>query len=100
MNETKDQIKQLFDRIPRRHTPDNVKEMYSLLDSYEDLLKNIEGDARFEDSSIVLRFDIGDLWGHGQGAHGGYGAVVPDFELRRDKVRLRGDHLGGIGAVS
>jgi hypothetical protein len=37
----------LFDRIPRRHTPDNVKEIYSILDDYEDLLKTMENDDRY-----------------------------------------------------
>ncbi|MGZ5253901.1 MAG: hypothetical protein ACXWV4_06000 [Flavitalea sp.] len=48
MNEIKEKIKQLFDRIPRRHTSDNVKEIYSILDSYEDLLKDMEADVRYE----------------------------------------------------
>ncbi len=54
MNEIKDKIKELFDRIPRRHTTDNVKEMYSLLDAYEDLLKSMEADDRYEKQ--VVRF--------------------------------------------
>jgi hypothetical protein len=57
MNEIKEHIKQLFDRIPRRHTSDNIKEMYSILDSYEDLLKDIEGDARFE-KQVVPFFEV------------------------------------------
>ena len=48
MNEIKEKIKDLFDRIPRRHTTDNVKEMYSILDAYEDLLKSMEADDRYE----------------------------------------------------
>jgi len=48
MNETEVKIKELFDRIPRRHTTDNVKEIYSILDAYEDLLKNMEEDDRYE----------------------------------------------------
>ncbi|MDB5206029.1 MAG: hypothetical protein JWR72_1104 [Flavisolibacter sp.] len=48
MNEPKEQLKELFDRIPRRHTAENVKEIYSLLDAYEDLLKTMETDARYE----------------------------------------------------
>jgi ElaB/YqjD/DUF883 family membrane-anchored ribosome-binding protein len=54
MNEIKEKIKELFDRIPRRHTADNVKEMYSLLDAYEDLLKSMEADERYEKQ--VARF--------------------------------------------
>jgi hypothetical protein len=48
MIEIKAKIKELFDRIPRRHTTDNVKEMYSILDAYEDLLTSMEADGRYE----------------------------------------------------
>jgi hypothetical protein len=48
MNEINKNLKALFDRIPRRHTADNVKEMYSILDAYEDLLKTLEADERYE----------------------------------------------------
>ena len=48
MNEIKEKMKELFDRIPRRHSADNVKEMYSILDEYEDLLKSMEADHRYE----------------------------------------------------
>lgn len=48
MKEIKEKISQLFHRIPRRHTSDNVKEIYNILDSYEDLLKEIEADSQYE----------------------------------------------------
>ena len=48
MNEIGQKLKELFLRIPRRHTADNVKEMYSILDAYEDLLKTMEADDRYE----------------------------------------------------
>lgn len=48
MDEFKENIKELFDRIPRRHNADNVKEIYSILDAYEDLLKDIEANDRYE----------------------------------------------------
>ena len=48
MIEIKERIKELFARIPRRHTADNVKEMYGILDEYEDLLKSMEADDRYE----------------------------------------------------
>jgi len=48
MNEVEKNLRALFDRIPRRHTADNVKEMYSILDAYEELLKTIEADERYE----------------------------------------------------
>lgn len=48
MNEIGDKLRALFHRIPRRHTADNVKEMYSLLDEYEDVLKEMETDDRYQ----------------------------------------------------
>lgn len=54
MNETGDKLRELFHRIPRRHTADNVKEMYSILDAYEDVLKEMETDDRYQKQ--VARF--------------------------------------------
>jgi flavodoxin len=48
MNEIKEKIKELFGRVPRRHTADNVKEMYSILNAYEELLMSIETDDQYE----------------------------------------------------
>lgn len=48
MNEIEKKLGELFRRIPRRHTADNVKEMYSILDLYEDVLKTMETDERYE----------------------------------------------------
>jgi hypothetical protein len=47
MNEINKQLKDLFDRIPRRHTADNVKEIYHIVDEYEDLLKELEADEQY-----------------------------------------------------
>lgn len=47
MNEINEQLRDLFNRIPRRHTADNVKEIYSILDAYEDLLMTMEADPRY-----------------------------------------------------
>jgi hypothetical protein len=54
MNEISNQLRALFSRIPRRHTADNVKEMYSILDAYEDLLKELEADERHEKQAAHL----------------------------------------------
>jgi hypothetical protein len=48
MNEIKKKVKELFGRVPRRHTADNVKEMYGILDAYEELLMSIETDDQYE----------------------------------------------------
>lgn len=45
MNE---QISELYDRVPRRHTAENVKEIYSILDAYEELLQTLEANADYE----------------------------------------------------
>ena len=54
MNEIHENLKDLFNRIPRRHTADNVKEMYSILDAYEDLLKEMEADQQYEQQVAPL----------------------------------------------
>lgn len=54
MNEIHENLKDLFNRIPRRHTADNVKEIYSILDAYEDLLKEMEADKRYEQQVVPL----------------------------------------------
>ncbi|HZH01975.1 MAG TPA: hypothetical protein VEY32_12880 [Flavisolibacter sp.] len=48
MNENTEQLRSLFQRIPRRHTADNVKEINNILEAYEDLLQNLEADNRYE----------------------------------------------------
>ena len=54
MNEFNEKMQQLFNRIPRRHSVENVKEMYNLLDDYEELLLSMEADVRYEKQ--VARF--------------------------------------------
>jgi hypothetical protein len=48
MNETAGKITDLLQRVPRRHTAENVKEFYSILDDYEDLLKEVEANQQYE----------------------------------------------------
>lgn len=54
MNEAHEKLQDLYNRIPRRHTADNVKEIYSLLDEYEDVLKEMESDERYGASVAPL----------------------------------------------
>ena len=54
MNEAHHKLKELFNRIPRRHTADNVKEMYSILDAYEDLLREMEAAPQYEKKAARL----------------------------------------------
>lgn len=47
MATTHETLRDIFNRIPRRHTADNVKEIYGLLDEYEDVLKEMEADEKY-----------------------------------------------------
>jgi hypothetical protein len=56
MNNISVQLNQLFERIPRRHSSDNVKEIYNILDEYEDMLREIETEPAYE-KDIAQFFD-------------------------------------------
>ena len=60
MSDLQARLKDLFNRIPRRHTADNVKEMYSLLDVYEELLQEMESDERYPKGGVEGLFDTLD----------------------------------------
>jgi len=57
MNPITQSLTDLFDRIPRRHSTDNVKEIYSILDEYEELLTNIEAENDFYEKQVPAFFD-------------------------------------------
>jgi len=57
MNPTTAAITELFDRIPRRHTADNVKDIYSILSTYEDILITIEAQNPFYEKNSSLFFE-------------------------------------------
>lgn len=59
MNEQVARLQELYDRVPRRHTADNVKEMYGILDEYEELLISLEADPAYE-TVIAPYFDTLD----------------------------------------
>lgn len=50
-------LQQLFNRIPRRHSLDNVKEINDILAEYEDLLIAIEAVNSFYEKSVPAFFD-------------------------------------------
>ncbi len=54
MKEVQEKLRELFNRIPRRHTADNVKEIYSLLDAYEELLQQMEAAPQYEKKVAYL----------------------------------------------
>ena len=59
MNESHEKLRDLFNRIPRRHTADNVKEIYNILDDYEDVLKEMEANEQYGDN-VAPFFDTLD----------------------------------------
>jgi len=57
MNEITTALTALFDRIPRRHTIENVKDITSILAEYERLLKNIENTSAYYEKNTPVFFD-------------------------------------------
>ena len=55
MDQYKAALEELYNRIPRRHSADNVKEIQQLLDEYEAILSQVEGlGAGYEKSTAAL----------------------------------------------
>ena len=48
----------LYDRVPRRHTTDNVKDIYGIIEEYEDVLMEIESINAFYEEHIGSYFDV------------------------------------------
>ena len=57
MNPTATALQALFNRIPRRHSVENVKDIYSILTEYEGLLITIEAVNHFYEKNIPVFFD-------------------------------------------
>lgn len=57
MNATANALQELFDRIPRRHSVENINEINALLLEYENLLITIEGENSFYEQKIPVFFD-------------------------------------------
>jgi hypothetical protein len=57
MNSTTTTLNALFNRIPRRHSADNVKDINTIITEYEDLLISIEAVNPFYEKNISPFFD-------------------------------------------
>lgn len=57
MNTTATTLQEFFDRIPRRHSLENIKDMNAMLAEYEDLLISIEAENLFYEENIPAFFD-------------------------------------------
>ncbi|MEO7048809.1 MAG: hypothetical protein ABI091_26140 [Ferruginibacter sp.] len=60
MNTTSSKLNELFDQIPRRHSTDNVKAFYNIIDEYETLLMAIEGENNFYEKHTAPFFEALD----------------------------------------
>lgn len=60
MDTTATDLAALFDRIPRRHTAENVKEIYNILDEYENLLQSIEAENTYYEKNVSPFFEAID----------------------------------------
>ena len=61
MNSITTTLSALFDRIPRRHSLENVKEINSIVTEYEDLLISIEAVNNFYEKNMPVFFDELDV---------------------------------------
>lgn len=57
MNPTTTSLHLLFEKIPRRHTLENVKEIQQLLSEYEELLISIEAENEWYEKNTAVFFD-------------------------------------------
>lgn len=57
MNTITSALTALFDRIPRRHSAENVKEINGIANDYESLLMDIEATNPFYETNIPSFFD-------------------------------------------
>lgn len=57
MNVTTTSLTALFNRIPRRHSAENIKEIKTILTEYEDLLIQIEAMNPFYEKNTPVFFD-------------------------------------------
>jgi len=57
MNPTTTALTSLFNRIPRRHTIENIKDINSIIAEYESLLIQIEAVNSYYEKNIPVFFD-------------------------------------------
>ncbi|MBK8608657.1 MAG: hypothetical protein IPL84_01525 [Chitinophagaceae bacterium] len=57
MTSTANALQDLFNRIPRRHSVENVQEINAILTEYEDLLISIEAENSFYEENTPPFFD-------------------------------------------
>jgi hypothetical protein len=61
MNQTTSALTALFNRIPRRHSTDNVKDINSIISEYEDILISIEAVNPFYEKNTPVFFEQLDM---------------------------------------
>ena len=62
MNPTTAALQELLNRVPRRHSPDNVKEIVLLMSGYENVLMRIEStNTYYEKESAVFFSELENI---------------------------------------
>lgn len=61
MSMNSDNLSSLFSRIPRRHSPENTKEMNAILDEYEAILLSIEAEPVYEQEVAAFFDDLDNV---------------------------------------
>jgi len=56
MNLMTSELTALFNRIPRRHSTENIKDIYSIVNEYENLLIKIEAINAFYEKNVSVFF--------------------------------------------
>jgi hypothetical protein len=61
MNVTTMELTALFDRIPRRHSVENVKDINNIVQEYENVLMKIEAENAFYEKNVGVYFNDLDV---------------------------------------
>jgi hypothetical protein len=61
MNVTTSELTALFDRIPRRHSVENVKDINNIVQEYENVLMKIEAVNAFYEKNVSIYFNDLDV---------------------------------------
>jgi hypothetical protein len=56
MKQYTEELKELLNRIPRRHTIENVKDINGIVNNYETILTNIEGVNTYYEKNTAIFF--------------------------------------------
>jgi hypothetical protein len=61
MNQYKEQLQDLYNRIPRRHTAENLQEINNIINDYEEILGKIESENSWFEKNTASFYPSLDL---------------------------------------